>query len=485
MQIESPVSRLPVEIWMLIFRYVCATPLSPLIDDVYNHLSSSIAPNFDLSTVVLHPFEVYHESDILFKTLRLVCRHWASVADSLSIGYLYTDNERSTYPLYYAKNLSKVETLHLLPRRSKGYCGCSSWRKCYDCRAVYHPIDPSKRSCWDLDDTSMEESLRNVKAIFLRDQLPRYERIIKAAANVRALYWDCYPHDPALFYLLNSTRLTHLELGNMVFSQFLESYVNGSLILPSVRYLSLHFARETVDNDWSSLRTTSKTPTFPHLKSLKISGNLGPESHEGIKNFLLESGRTVTELVEHRIQSRIFWNIPHVFPSSSTYFPNLRLYGIHLGELLRETYSSQEFTITPFSPKGPSFILLLYNFVQSFLAYPELATTWLIIIKGQWKVTRIMMHNSWDELESRLMNYSKEILPRMLAWFKAFFQALDTSIEFCDRNGISLDEARFHQCQVWIDFIRRVDRSVSTDSGFEIVPYPPRSPDMDYEVLSM
>ncbi|PVF99626.1 hypothetical protein CPB86DRAFT_796419 [Serendipita vermifera] len=459
METESTLSRLPVEIWILIFCYACTSPFAPFVDEAHNHLSPSISNNFELFEVVYHPFEVYHESDELFKTLRLVCRDWASIVDSLSIRYLFTDMKSFSFPHCSAQKLSSVEMIHLLRRWDAEYCFCACWRKCPDggCRSLDGLMDPREEDYWNSNDILSNSILRNVKIVFLRDQPSRYERILKATANVRALYWDSHPHEPTLFDSFDSTHLTHLELRNLRCAQFLEGYVNGSLTIQSLRYLSLHFILGFSLDDWVLLTDTNKAPAFPRLKSLKIAGDIEPEFQEGINDFLRGSGRTVTEFVEHYIppnSHRLSRTMDHVFPSLSSYFPNLRLYGTNLGDLLYDSNRVTDFRISPFSPKEPSFTLLLYNFIPSLLSRPESVITSLLIVKGQWKVTRIMMHNTWSDLESRLMNYSEGILPNVLSWIQAFFKSLGGSVEFCDQEGVSLHEAKFDHNHEWIEFFR-------------------------------
>ncbi|CAG8700071.1 2777_t:CDS:2, partial [Acaulospora colombiana] len=439
----SIMSQLPVEIWILIFRYACATPFAPFTDEAHNHLSPSIVDNFELFTVVTHPFETYHESDNLFKTLRLVCRDWASLVDSLSIRYLFIVMEDFSFPHFSASKLMSVERLHILRHWGEEYCFCSSWVKCTDdsCRSLYDPTDPWEDSCWKFNNKQLKQMLRNVKILFLRDRASRYERVLQATSNIRALYWDSHPHDPDLFYSFEFTHLTHLELRNLRCAQFLEGYINGSLSLPSVLYLSLHFVLGFSSDDWVLLTNVNKSTAFPRLKSLETTGDIESEFQEAMNNFLRASGRTVTEFVEHSVPPnsyRVSRTMEHVFPSLSSYFPNLRLYGINLGDLLYDSDHAPDIAITPFSPKGASFTLLLYNFISSFFSRPESAITSLFIIKGQWKVTRIMMYNSWEDLESTLMNYSADILPNVLSWIQTFLQGLAGSVEFCDREEVSL-----------------------------------------------
>ncbi|CAG8726079.1 11844_t:CDS:1, partial [Acaulospora colombiana] len=66
----------------------------------------------------------------------------------------------------------------------------------------------------------------------------------------------------------------------------------------------------------------------------------------------------------------------------------------------------------------------------------------------------IMMSDTWSDLENRLQSALEEMVPSMLHYLREVFAVFSSTTEFCDREGISLRDAKFQKEQHWIEFIR-------------------------------
>lgn len=466
---KSAIERVPVEVWQLIFQYACVSPYSPFIDERHQHLSPSITQNHHLFEFEWREARAYKEFDTIFKTLRSVCRSWKAVVDTDVRGrYIYTNLEDFAFPIPYMEVLSKVETMHLIGPYLDGYCFCSRINCSWIGKCVYHTrqLQSLDKKWWDVDMTSLQRKLENVKIVFLRDNSRTSQRVLKAARNIRALYWDQYflhsssiPFPPTrasfLPVLLNLQEmkfLTHLSLNGLEYGEFSDDYINGDLVFRSVQYLHIAFSPSGRASP-SPPKSRNNVWPFPKLRTLKVRGEIQMVHRNAVLDFFRTCGKTVTEFVEDSA-STPNESIPKAFPQLSLYFPNLLLYGIGIHEFLRHRIHLAELATLSYASKGPSFTLLIYDLLRTFWRYGEQCIETMRIIRARWKIPRIMMYDTWNELEDHLKEHPKSILQLRLDSLKTFFAVLGPPRQFCDREGISLHDATFQQDKHWIEYLR-------------------------------
>jgi hypothetical protein len=452
---NSAVERVPVEVWQLILQFAFTSTFFPFVDEGRHHLSASIIDNHDLFRPIWRNPQVYDDANYAnYRSLRTVCRTWKALVDVVSdrcIGrYIYSDLSGSTYPVPSSEALGNAEMMHLVGEHLREYCFCGRTKACRPqyCASYSRYFKQKEEYWWNQDVRSLQTRLKNVKIVFLRDNSPASRRILKSTSNIRALYWDKFPYDPILFDPPNMKHITHLALSDIPCDQFFGHYFKGDLFLPSVMYLelSLTLARRTPP-------PTSNPSPFPSLKTLKIGGNIEANFKIIILDFFAMCGKTVTEFIEHRTGYRK-GILPKAFPELSFYFPNLHLYGIGLHELFPHRVHPEQLANLSYSPTSSTFTLLLYDFLDTFGVQSEMSVKIMNVVRVQWNVSRIMMQERWTDLETRLKLSPESGLKSFLGNLKLFFEGLDSSLQFCDREGVTLSKATFHECQTWLDFLR-------------------------------
>jgi hypothetical protein len=452
---ERAIDRLPVETWRLIFQYACITPFWPFIDEDHNQLSPSITENYELFRLSYRPLQLYWAVGETRSSLRLVCRAWNAILDTFPMPYMYTDLSTCTFPTFDPNEQLVPEVVHLVGRHLHHCCFCSIHQGSHDgkCASLQKILLSQKENPWGIKGADMGIPLYNVKIVFLRDESFYSERFLKAATNIRALYWDGPTHNPVLFSSFNTTHLTHLALRQVRCILFIETYLKGSVLLPSVQYLELFLRREYSYHEGISSRDLRNTSPFPQLKSLKIGGDIDTHMQEAVKDFLMNCGQTVSEFVEYTV-----WysqrTIPKILPTLSTYFPNLHLYGTLFMEFFSLTWMNNDELL--YTPKGSSFTLFFYDFISGFRNESHTAVILLPIICEQWKVTRIMMDNSWTDMELYLIKLDELSRKSLLNSLTKLSSILGESVEFTDRDGFPAYRAKFQSEHSWLTAIQEI-----------------------------
>ncbi|PVF99631.1 hypothetical protein CPB86DRAFT_783519 [Serendipita vermifera] len=442
----SAIDRAPVEIWTLILHYVCAAPFSPFLDLGHNHLDTSVLANEMIFEAEYQISQQYQDFEDLLVNIRLVCRPWASIVDSLSRRYIYTDMKKVTYPRLYTKNLPTVETIHIVDTDLRTHCLCKKEDKqCtwYRCKLRNGIASRQYEKWWRKDDESLRVTLRNVKVLILVVDFEP-EKIMNAASNIRALSMNISSNVSRLTALpaRNMVHLTHLELRWINCDPFFEAYFAGSINFPSIRYLVL---------DQMTRRTWIPPPlipvhsqavsSFPRLKTLILKGRIHDTIKDMIKLFMKDCGRTVSEFVERPDH---YPKLPTIFPTLANHFPKLHLYGTSLAGLLAAPITSQEGTdipyLMPYIPSGTSFTLLIYNFSELLTHPDQFIELWSTIL-ASWKLTDIIIDGTWGSFEEKWMGMKDEA---RLSSFSSLAIAVSllsgNSISLCDRRGISIKE---------------------------------------------
>ncbi|PVF99625.1 hypothetical protein CPB86DRAFT_872483 [Serendipita vermifera] len=440
--VEDQRGPLPIEIWRAILQYACATPFSPFVDDYHNYLSQSITQNFDLFRIEFAPRRQYREGDAILKKLRLVCRLWTQIIDSIPNRYIFTNSGDFTYPSCHLNRPSLIEVVHLsMIGPNSFYCFCpSNHEVCRGKRCITALTRPRDQEWWKKPDDDLQGMLHNVKVVFLRGPSPSSDRFLRVASNTRALYYSNLSHSRRITFLPEMKNLTHLSLNQINCLQFLEGHVDRLVVVPFVEYLELFFIRVPTSTRWILPGDQKRPPVFPKLKTLKIDGDIEHDFEDIIQNFLIECGHQIVEFVEYsNYSTSALRGIPKMLPNLPLYFPNLRLYGTLLDELISHSTSTGDLT---YAPDGPSFTLLLYDFFEKFLQKSDEATRQLCTLLNQYRFTRIMTKNYWEDLKAFLdkiptQRYRRECLSSL----RVLFKHLGPSIEFVDREGITLHRA--------------------------------------------
>jgi hypothetical protein len=442
----TTVDRLPVEIWRSIIQYACATSFSPFVDDYHNHLSSSITQNFDLfKTGSVPPHQPYREGNAILKELRLVCRLWTQIIDLMPSRYIFTNLEDFTYPLVQLQRPLVIETVHLsMFGLYSSHCFCPTYSdKCLGRNCMTNHTSPKSKKFWAESDILLQERLHNVKIVFLRGLVPNPDKLPKAAPNTRALCCTNLPHRQRIWFFSTMRHLTHLALNQITCLQFLEGNPDRPLVFPAVRYLELFFVRNMAPTGWAS--SGRKAPLFPNLRTLKVDGDIEPSYEDMIRDFLVDCGQRLVEFIEYANYSTSkLRGIPRMLPTLSLNFPNLQLYGTLLDEFLSHTESPEDPSSISYAPGGSSFTLLLYDFIEKFKQTPEEASRRLQIVITQFRVTRIMIKESWTDLGTHLERLPTPRRRReCLNLFKTFIKSINPPVEFVDREGLYFHNATF------------------------------------------
>ncbi|CAG8686995.1 2073_t:CDS:2, partial [Acaulospora colombiana] len=464
--LESLKDRIPVEIWVLIFHHACANSNAfPFIDETRNRLSTSVIRNFNLFKYSFRPSLLIQPLEDFLKTLRSVCRKWAAIVERLPRRHLFisTDPKNFAYPSNHVNNLPGVEVIHLIGEYIYSYCLCPSRAsRCRDrdCETMKKLERLPFQKFWEVEEPILRTQLHNVKAIFLRSHSPESERILKAATNIHALHASCFDRsfEPIASLVTRAKYLTHLSLATIPCESFFSFYLDGSATLPSVQYLDISFMRSWSFDSPSN--HPNKLPLFPHLKTLKISGDIDNVFQSAAQDFLIECGRTVEEFVECPLEH---WERQWVstFTTLFSYFPDLHLYGASLQNLVEDL--------------GP---------VQTFLANPEISNRLLTLLLARWKVTKLVIPETWENFSGILMQKRRNgaVGDSAIARFKKFVEFIKvSSVSFCDSEGILVQNAIQRTlgtlrlvCRLWCSILQGLHR-ICVITDLNALNYPGRS----------
>jgi hypothetical protein len=434
--------RIPIEIWTLILHFACASPFSPFLDQAHNHLSTSVILNEKLFDHERHISKQYQDFDNFITTFRLVCRTWAAIVDSLGRRYIFTDKKKTSYPPCYTKKLWVVERIYILDSNLRTHCFCGKGAKTcrlYECKSKHKVLQRQHQKWWRMSGADLQEALRNVK--ILSQTMQFYpDKLLEAAKNIRALSMSIGNDMDRLNMpsFRNLAYLSHLSLCDIYAGSFFEAYAAGSINLPHVEYLVLENVLYHLSSRPPSVFSQT-FPSFPRLKTLIIKSHIGLRFDDAFNHFFMDCGRTVREFVE--LPNPYARNIePKTLPELAKYFPNLHLYGISLQSSLESSISSQadiqDAYFMLYIPKSTSFTLLLYDF-EAFLLRLNESARLLNVVTARWKITHIMMNQTWDKLHGVLVALPPPDIELALVFLGTLNKSLqDKSISFTDCEGV-------------------------------------------------
>ncbi|PVF99630.1 hypothetical protein CPB86DRAFT_282955 [Serendipita vermifera] len=86
---------------------------------------------------------------------------------------------------------------------------------------------------WDVDEATLQEQLKNVKVLFLRDGSTDSKQIFNAATSIRALYtsFSAMSLELVLLHATGAENLTHIALNSVSCQSFFEFYFRAEHLL--------------------------------------------------------------------------------------------------------------------------------------------------------------------------------------------------------------------------------------------------------------
>jgi hypothetical protein len=429
----------PPEIWEMILQHAVATPILPFIDEGHNHLSTSVLKAEQLFPLNCHVYRQNLKREKMVKTLRLVCRMWASILAGFQEPCIFAGSE-GIIPLDMdIKTLEGAERVHIIEKDFQDTCGCSHSFEANHCPYSYLSYDEHQANWLQAhDDISLQKLFGRVRILSLENWMIDTERLIKSMPKLRAIDITCPPEreeykPPALSTLLSyQPNLTHLQVDHLKWQDFTGHFSTRNCRLVSLKYLALGFI--SYNGVVADLTDQKIEYNFPGLASLNVYGTLDFGVKKQFNQFLKQCGSSVTEFVNScHFQKRYAFIPPEGLPPDEL-LPHLSLYGTLLSSITPLLNPSSQEKATPSQKISPSRILLIYAFRHGLQLDAERLASQLSSFMKTWGFKGALIDASWEDIKLD----DTEFL-----WFNKFFtQIMKSSITFSDKNDIEVRDSR-------------------------------------------
>ncbi|PVF99643.1 hypothetical protein CPB86DRAFT_783529 [Serendipita vermifera] len=453
----SSIQRTPVEVWRMILHHAVASSLLPFIDESHNRLCTGIIQTLDLFTEACMAYQMYRGSEKTIKSLRLVCRMWASILPATSLSRcMITDLRAVCYPGRDILSLKGVERLQL---GLNCYCVFNKlegddMEDTTECVSGYvSPRGETERDWWGyLEDEATKELIGRVQIFTTYDHNFHKKKILGLMPRLQALSLGFPGRSPPLVAYLSilpqDSCITHLQLYSLPWLEFTAYFAKECHNLPCLRYLHLCFDYRSIwdtnvkhDGEWASLE----------LESLIITGSPGVPM-EYMDPFLSRWGKTVRDYVDvsyslHTQKKAV--SAPDGIPPFH-HFPHLSIYGTRLETIVTEPdirHQSQIASVSHSSGRPGTFLLrVLYS--EPYCPPEESAFRFIAYVK-KWCFLEVVLDRSWTNLRT-MWEFDKPSKPLSEAarWHQIFFRTLlKEGLNVLDRYSIPISDGRYRK--IW------------------------------------
>jgi hypothetical protein len=384
---QSPLERVPVEIWEKIISYATTTSLLPFTES--GEIASSLIDTVDLFSTYCSTFQrYYYETIAATQCLRLVCRTWAAILRGARNGFAYVRCS-GTYPLYQSIFGS---TTYLWVGATTASCFCTDdlkWRRLCLCTQSqlrgYRPIDEFN------EDFLAQLFSGHLRIAHWRPRgALRLTFPMKSLGNLLALSLSAggVPLSFSLKDLFSSApRLSHLRLG-----------INDScahLLSESVEFLSLSYLFIEASL-WNEYNEPAFVWSFPRLRTFVICGMIRIEHQAHLEGFLCRHKNSIVEFevinLHYHASSSTFPYLNLVIPSLWNICPNIRVIG--MCKQLINTFKTSEVDWETHSIDIPRLTFVMGKYYP--LWNDDFAT--LTLIKKRLNVEKIVVTETWEQL---------------------------------------------------------------------------------------
>ncbi|PVF99610.1 hypothetical protein CPB86DRAFT_783503, partial [Serendipita vermifera] len=398
-------------------------PLLPFIDESHNHLSTSFIQTLDLFCESCPAFKTWREIEKTIKSLRLVCRMWASIISNTSLNRCaFTDLYEFGYPSRDTLTLQGVERLQFASDCYSAFFddwddieNAVSSNIISGCIHEYFPRGEVEGRWWEhLEDEATKGLLRQARIFISPHWSLHTEKILGLMPQLQALslYVSGYSSPPltTIFSLLPcKSYITHLELHDLPWMEFATCFSGKQYTFPCLRTAYTNMKH---DVEWNS----------PRLESLMISGSLNVD-RESLDPLLSLWGKSVREYVDDCYFSD---NQIHAIIPPFHRFPHLSLYGTRLGVVITDPiiqHRSQMVLASSPSRNPRSFLLRLEY--RKYEYGPEESALRLVAYVKVYRFVEVVLTWSWARVQAMFVPYSPSGLsPEEEKWYKIFFQIL-------------------------------------------------------------
>jgi hypothetical protein len=433
------ISRVPIELWRIIFFDVISPPLLPFIDLNRTILSTGITDCLYLFDRSCDFYRRYRTYQSLVTELRLLCRQWDAALQDINNLCSVTNLDQIVGPIKSKELLFRAERVQI-EETSNFPCTCPSKdnknnreRKDKGCIMSKSFLNnPFKRGQW-LPNEILEAMINpptKILTISLRNKSS--EKFLASAPNLRGLLLDISPY----FCWTNVVgetfhRLTHLSLLPVSYDAVMKFPLD--MKLNNLYYLSLHLW--LVKKPQQSAYSISNW-AFPKLKSLVLTGYIDTSFKKDVEELLNHCGNSVTELVFSLqdyeldvppIDTQTLWDM----------LPRLRLYGCTLDSLI-PTYNFNPMFLTPDNglkrsilEELPDALLTIIITEFSSLSYPNSRydpITSLVDNFKLWKVDMVVVQDTWSQLKRKLKKSGKTRQGLRRAPISVAYNLLNTTV---------------------------------------------------------
>jgi hypothetical protein len=445
------ISRVPIELWRIIFFDVVSPPLLPFIDLNHTTLSPGIIDCLYLFDRSCDFYRRYRTYQSLVTEFRLVCRQWDAALQDISNRCSVTNIDEMIGPIKSKELLFRAERVQIeetssfpctCPSQDDKNNGESTDKGCIMSKCFSN--NPFKRGQW-LPDEILEAMINApTKILTFSLRSKDSEKLLPSAPNLRALLLDIGRHFRWSSVVEETfRRLTHLSLLPVGH----DAVVNFPLDmkLNDLCYLSLHLwlVRKPQQSAYSISNWA-----FPKLRSLLLTGYIDTSFSKDVEEFVKKCGKSVTELVFSLqyydldvppIDTRTLWDM----------FPRLRVYGCTLGSLV-SAYNFNPISLTlnnnikrSILEELPDALLTIVLTEFTPLNYHNALIDPITSLISQfklWKVDKIVVQDTWSQLQRKLKKSGKvrRDLPgstTISVAHRLLLAIVQSQITVCDKSG--------------------------------------------------
>ncbi|KAG8834603.1 hypothetical protein FRC17_008084 [Serendipita sp. 399] len=423
---QDLVERVPIELWIAIFRFGLRTWLVP-------HSDFSLIDSMRFLHTGCASILEFHRVNQIRTNLLLVCKRWNAMISTITARLaVQTDESSKSYP----KCARDADRLHMQLDYS---CSCEYAHYAVTC--VLRKGLLLRQRLNEEQDTSPDELESQVRVLCVNTDFPKWpEGFFESNPPLRALSvpYRLFVGDERLHASSLLSRITHLELYD--YGAMIDTVVQVSLpnllVLDYNVWIRAHdpgvFHRQTPLTSWS----------IPKLKSLILrqisSAGKIPLAFE---EFILSHKTTLTELVIYSRRLDLPFQETNDLLKLVPLLPNLEIFGMDATALLRATPN------LPMGPEAerPRTLLLDWSeFKQPNLQVEgRIRKTFEAIFAQKRLFKQIWLSSTWGELRKKLLKDHKSAnqyveLPYRI--FSSLKSARDLGIVLLDRQGVSLGD---------------------------------------------